>query len=98
MVLDDGREIKLTKTTGLFFLEVKYQNVVNQSTCNKTRKTMKDINLWHKRPRHLKKTEVKRTVVSEGDLKDTRKTCAMGKPASQQILKKFKKSEERLSN
>ena len=36
---------------------------------------MKDINLWHKQLGHLKKTEVKRTVVSEGDLKDT---CEMG--------------------
>lgn len=91
MLLDDGREIKLTKTTGLFFLEVKYQNAVNQSTCNKTRQTIKgDINLWHKRLGHLKKTDVKRTVVSEGDSKDTCETCAMGKQASQEILKKFK--------
>ena len=63
MVLNDGCKINLTKNTGLFFLEVKYQNVVNPSTCHKTRQTGKgDINLWHKRLGHLNKTDVKRTV------------------------------------
>ena len=83
MVLNDGREINLTKNTGLFFLEVKYQNVVNQYTCNETRQTGKgDINLWHKRLGHLKKTDVKRTVGCEG------------KQASQPIPKKVENKEK----
>ena len=80
MVLNDGREINLTKNTGLFFLEVKYQNVVNPSTCHETRQTGKgDINLWHKRLGHLNKTDVKRTVGCEGDIVGTCETCAIGK-------------------
>ena len=67
MVLDDGREINLTKNTGLFFLKVKYENVVSPPTCNQTNQTIKgDINLWHKRLGHLNKTDVKRTVGCEG--------------------------------
>ena len=89
MVLNDGREINLTENTGLFFLEVKYQNVVNSFTCHETRQTGKgDINLWHKRLAQLKKTDVKRTVGCEGDIIGTCETCAMGKQASQPIRKK----------
>ena len=89
MVLNDGREIHLTKNFGLFFLKVTYQNVVNQSTCNKTKQSIKgDINLWHKRLGHLNKTDVKRTVGCEGDTQDTCETCAMGKQASQPVPKK----------
>ena len=36
----------------------------------------------------LNKTDVKRTVGCEGDLKDTCETCAMGKHASQPVPKK----------
>ena len=89
LVLNDGREINLTKNFGLFFLKVTYQNVVNQSTCNKTKQSIKgDINLWHKRLGHLNKTDVKRTVGCEGDIINTCKTCAMGRQASQPVPKK----------
>ena len=93
MVLNDRREINLTKNTGLFFLEVRYQNVVNPSTCHKTRQTGKgDINLWHKRLGHLNKT-----VGCEGDIIGTCETCAMGKQASQPIPKKVEnKAKEAL--
>ena len=58
MVLNDGREINLTKNTGL-----SYQNVLNPSTCNESKQTIKgDINLWHKQPWHHYKTDMKRTV------------------------------------
>ena len=103
MVLNDGREINLTKNTGLFFLEVKYQNVVHnpnvvKSTCHETRQTGKgEINLWHKRLGHLNKTDVKRTVGCEGDKIGTCETCAMGKQASQPIPKKVEnKAKEAL--
>ena len=98
MVLNDGREINLTKNTGLFFLEAKYQNVVNQSTCHETRQTGKgDINLWHKRLGHLNKTDVKRTVGCEGEIIGTCETCAMGKQSSQPIPKKVEnKAKEAL--
>ena len=86
MVLNDGREINLTKNTSLFLLKVKYQNVVSPSTCNQTIKG--DINLWHKRLGHLNKTDVKRTVGCEGDTNDTCETCAMGKQASRPVPKK----------
>ena len=89
MVLNDGCEINLTMNFGLFFLKVTYQNVVNQSTCNKTKQSIKgDINLWHKRLGHLNKTDVKRTVGCEGDTQDTCETCAMGKQASKPVPKK----------
>ena len=89
MILSDGREINLTKNSGLFFLKVTYQNVVNPPTCNKTKQSIKgDIDLWHKRLGHLNKADVKRTVGCEGDTKDTCETCAMGKQASQPVPKK----------
>ena len=90
--------VKLTKNTSLFFLEVKYQNVVNPSTCHETRQTSKgDINLWHKRLGHLNKTDVKRTVGCEGDIIGTCETCAMGKQATQPIPKKVEsKAKEAL--
>ena len=89
MVRNDSREINLTKNSGLFFLKVTYQNVVNQSTCKKTKQSIKgDINLWHKRLGHPNKTDVKRTVGCEGDINDTCETCAMGKQASQPVPKK----------
>ena len=82
MVLNDDREIKLKKDTGLFFLKVNYQNQVNPSTCNETKQGVKgDINLWHKRLGHLNKIDVKRTIGCEGDAKDVCETCAMGKQA-----------------
>ena len=92
--------VKLTKNTSLFFLEVKYQNVVNPSTCHETRQTSKgDINLWHKRLGHLNKTDVKRTVGCEGDIIGTCETCAMGKQATQPIPKKVEnKAKEGLEN
>ena len=89
MVLSDGREIHLTKNSGLFFLKVTYLNTVNPSTCNETRQCVKgDIDLWHKRLGHLNKVDVKRTVGCGGDTEDTCKTCAMGKQASQPVPKR----------
>ena len=94
IVLNDAREIN----SGLFFLKVTYQNVVKQSTCNKTKQSIKgDINLWHKRLGHLKKTDVKRTVGCEGDIKDTCETCAMGKQARLPVPKKTKNKAASLS-
>ena len=89
MVLSDGRDIHLTKNSGLFFLKVTYLNTVNPSTCNETRQSIKeDIDLWHKRLGHLNKVDVKRTVGCGGDTKDTCETYAMGKQASQPVPKK----------
>ena len=89
MVLSDGREIYLTKSSGLFFLKITYLNAVNPPTCNETRQRMKgDIDLWHRRLGHLNKVDVKRTVGCEGDTKDTCETYAMGKQANQPVPKK----------
>ena len=80
MVLDDGREINLTKNNDIFYLEVNEQNVVNPSTCHETKQTIKDdINLWHKRLRHLNTTNLQRSVGGEGDTIGTCDTYAMGK-------------------
>ncbi len=57
MVLNDDREINLKKDTVFFFLKVTYQNQVNPSTCNETKQGVKgDINLWHKRLGHNRKS------------------------------------------
>ena len=64
MILSDGREINLTKNSGLFFLKVTYQNLVNISTCNKTKQSIiGDIDLWHKRLGHLNKADVKHILL-----------------------------------
>ena len=90
MVSDDGREINLTNNNALFYLEVKYQNVVNPSTCHETKQTIKDdINLSHKRLRHLNTTNLKRSVGGEGDTIGTCDTYAMGKQDSRQAPKKI---------
>ena len=45
VVLNDSREISLTENTGLF-LKVTYQNGVSPFSCNETKRTKGDINLW----------------------------------------------------
>ena len=96
MVLNDGREINLTKNTGLFFLKVKYQNVASPSTCNQTNQTIKrDINLWHKRLGHLNKDDVKRTIGCGDNLKEVCETCALGKQTSKPVLKETQNKSQK---
>ena len=96
MVLNDGREINLTKNTGLFFLKVKYQNVASPSTCNQTNQTIKgDINLWHKRLGHLNKDDVKRTIGCGDNLKEVCETCALGKQTSKPVPKETQNKSQK---
>ena len=83
--MNDGREINFIKNSGLFFLKVMYNNVVNPFVFYETKQRIKgDVNLWHKRLGHLNRND----VGGAGEMKDDCETCAMEKQASQPVPKK----------
>lgn len=102
MVMNDGREMNFIKNSCLFFLKVSYQNVANPFACNKTNEASKQISFYGQiaftgRLKHLNKTDVKRTVRCEGELKDACETCAMRKQARPPVQKKAE-HKARISN